>query len=408
MAQTVLFNAMVFTGIARLDNSAVVFEDGHISEVLSDKRFKSRTWPASTQCLDIEGMYLFPGLIDTHIHGIHGHGTEDAQAEEVEAMAQALLQYGVTSFCPTMYPSPEDHFIKSIKACVEAGKHNFGANMLGMHLEGPFISPEKLGVQRPETLKAVDLDLMRRFYEASEGNIAIMTVAPEIKHMRDLALYCSKFGTVLSAGHTDAQYEHMLEGMQAGILHSTHCFNAMRGLHHRNPGAVGAILLHSNVSTEIIPDGFHVHPALITLLLRSKPADRIIMVSDALKPTGLRQGDLIANGEAVYLNTDGVFQRKSDDCIAGSSLTLNKGIKNLQAWGIGLEQGVQMASTNPADLLSQARKRGYILPQAQADLVVFDKNLDAKMTWVGGRLVYDSFRHPKPSMQVADYEVPGI
>lgn len=397
MGLTVLHNARVYTGITRLDDAAVVIEDRHIADVMSGSRFRKKQWAPLTRFLDLEGLSVVPGLMDTHIHGLHGHGTEDADPEEVRHMARALLRYGVTSFCPTLYPMPEDHFLAAIRACVEADTGNEGARMAGMHLEGPFISPSRLGVQRPETVRAVDLDLMKRLYEASGGRIAIMTVAPEIKHMRELALFCDKAGTVLSAGHTDAEYEHMVEGMQAGILHSTHCFNAMRGLHHRNPGAVGAILLHANVSTEIIPDGFHVHPALITLLMRSKPADKIIMVTDALKPTGLTHGPLIANGQEVELNSDGIFQRKEDGCIAGSSLTMNKGICNLVRFGVDPETAVRMASCNPADLLGMRRKRGYILPESDADLAVMDEDFEVHMTYLAGKVVYDRDRRaPEP------------
>ena len=143
--------------------------------------------------------------------------------------------------------------------------HEKGAKIMGIHLEGPFISPDKLGVQRPETVKKVDLALMDRLWKASEGHIVNMTVAPELKGMRDLALDCLKKGIVLQAGHTNAEYKHMTEGMQAGILHSTHLFNAMSQMHHRNPGAVGSVLIHPEISCEIIADGVHVHPDLIKL-----------------------------------------------------------------------------------------------------------------------------------------------
>ena len=149
---------------------------------------------------------------------------------------------------------------------------------------------------------------MERLYEAGQGHITNMTVAPEIKGMRELALYCIKRGIVLQAGHTDATYENMLEGMQAGILHSTHFFNAMSRLHHRDPGAVGAIMIHSELSCEIIADGKHVHPDLIRLLMRDKPVNKVVLVTDSLKPTEQETGTLYANREEVY-KSDGVFLR---------------------------------------------------------------------------------------------------
>lgn len=393
MALTVLHNATIYTGIARLPESSLIMEDGLVVDVISKSRFQKRTWAPGTIIIDLEGLNVAPGFIDTHIHGLHGHGTEDASEESILGMSEALLQYGVTAFCPTLYPSEEETMIRTLAACAAAKGKERGALILGSHLEGPFISAEKLGVQRPEMVKAVDIDLMQRLYAAANGSIAIMTVAPEIKHMRELALYCNRFGTVLSAGHTNAEYENMVEGMQAGILHSTHCFNAMRGLHHRNPGTVGAILLHTNLSTEIIADGYHVHPALITLLMRCKAVDRIVLVTDALKPTGLTGDDLSANGEAVFLDDSGVFQRKADGVIAGSSLTMNRGVANLVEFGIPLESAIQMASSNPANLLNGERHRGYLLPNSRADITVFDSKMEIQMTWVAGELLFNRFRH---------------
>jgi len=191
-------------------------------------------------------------------------------------MSKDLAQYGVTAFNPTMYPSSEDDMIHNIKEIVKAMGKESGAHIMGIHMEGPFISAEKLGVQRPETVKPVDMDLMERLWQASEGHIVNMTVAPELKGMRYLALYGLKHGIVMQAGHTNAQYQNMVEGMQAGILHSTHLFNAMSQLHHRNPGAVGAILIHSEMSCEVIADGVHIHPDLFKLLLKDKPLEKIV------------------------------------------------------------------------------------------------------------------------------------
>ena len=386
MAVTVLHNATIYTGIARLPESSLVMEDDHVVDVISRARFQKRTWAPGTVIIDLDGLNLAPGFIDTHIHGLHGYGTEDGVVESLVGMSEALLQYGVTAFCPTLYPAAEDELIQAVRAGATARGLVRGAAILGSHLEGPFISGQRLGVQRPETIRAVDLDLMKRIYEAAEGSISIMTVAPEIKNMRELALYCHHYGTVLSAGHTDAEYENMVEGMQAGILHSTHCFNAMRGLHHRNPGAVGAILLHANLSTEIIADGYHVHPALITLLMRCKPIDRIVLVTDALKPTEQASGPFIANGEEVYLE-DKLFHRKLDDVIAGSSLTMVEGLKNLVSFGIPLEVAVKMASSNPARIL-RLPKMGEISPGYFADMALLSKDFEVELNMVKGEFVY--------------------
>ncbi|MEI6875250.1 MAG: N-acetylglucosamine-6-phosphate deacetylase, partial [Spirochaetota bacterium] len=325
MGSIVIHNGELLPGYARMGRSAVLIEDGRIADVFSERRFEQKRFPAGVRTFDAEGAFIAPGLIDTHIHGFSGFGTEDLSEDAIIAMSDHLGRFGVTAFCPTIYPMDESDMVASIKACVGAVGKETGARIMGVHLEGPFISPDRLGVQRPEFVKSVDLELMERLYVAGGGYISNMTVAPELKGMRELALYCLKRGIVLQAGHTDATYENMLEGMQAGILHSTHFFNAMSRLHHRDPGAVGAIMIHSELSCEIIADGKHVHPGLIKLLLRDKPSSKVVLVTDSLKPTEQLNCPLFANREEVVLR-DGIFHRLADDVIAGSSLTMMRGV----------------------------------------------------------------------------------
>ncbi|MFH2115843.1 MAG: N-acetylglucosamine-6-phosphate deacetylase [Spirochaetota bacterium] len=382
MPNTVIHNATLLAGYAKMECCAILVEGQRISDVFSERRFLQKQFPSDTACYDVDGAFVAPGFIDTHIHGFAGYGTEDASVDAIMAMSEHLGQYGVTSFCPTLYPMAVEDMDASIKACVQAIGRETGARIAGLHLEGPFISAERLGVQRPEFVRPVDLDLMKHFNEVSEGHITNMTVAPELKGMHELALYCITRGIVLQAGHTNATYENMQEGMQAGILHATHFFNAMSRLHHRDPGAVGAILIHPELSCEIIADGRHVHPDLIRLLMRDKPQDKVVLVTDALKATEQHSCVLYANMEEVEL-VDGVFQRKSDGVIAGSALTMIRGVANLVEWGVPVETAVQFASSNPAQIM-QLGKRGLLVPGHEADLVVFDKDFSVLATMRGG------------------------
>ncbi len=330
-------------------------------------------------------MYLSPGLIDTHIHGFRGYGTEDAVPDAILGMSRELGRYGVTSFCPTIYSMSESNMLAAIGACVQAMGREEGARIIGIHLEGPFISPQRPGVQKPGHIRPVDMEFMERLYATGAGHIVSMTVAPELKGMRELALYCIKKGILLQAGHTDATYENMVEGMQAGIRHSTHFFNAMSRLHQRNPGAVGAILIHPELSCEIIADGHHVHPDLVRLLVRDKPDSNIVLVTDSLKPTEQDDESLVANGEEVYLS-DGLFHRRDDDVIAGSCLTMLAGVGNLVAFGLSVEVAVKMASANPARVLG-LRRTGVLSPGYTADLVVFDRRFSPHVCMIGGRFI---------------------
>ncbi|MDR2247328.1 MAG: N-acetylglucosamine-6-phosphate deacetylase [Treponema sp.] len=379
-----LHNGTVLTSFAAMEHCAVLIEDGVVSDVFSKKRFEKKQFPGSTEILDVGGAYIAPGFIDTHIHGTGGYGTDDASTESVIEMSRRLTRTGVTSFNPTLYPTEPGEMLEAVRSVAAAIGREPGARIMGLHLEGPFLSPARLGVQRPETLMPVDISYMERLWAAAGGHIINMTVAPEIKGMRELALYCIKKGIILQAGHTDANYENMVEGMQAGILHSTHLFNAMSKLDHRNPNAVGAVLIHPEMSCEIIADGCHVHPDLFKLLLRDKPTDKIVLVTDSLKPTGQQEGPLIANGEELFFQ-DGVFHRKADGVIAGSGLTMIRGVQNLAAFGFSLEDAVKTASFNPAQVM-RYRGKGSLIPGSDADIVVFDRNFTVLAVTVAGVL----------------------
>ncbi|MDR1507959.1 MAG: N-acetylglucosamine-6-phosphate deacetylase [Treponema sp.] len=396
-----LHNGTVFSGFAAMERCSVLVENGRIADVFSERRFSQKRFESDVVIVDVDEAFISPGFIDTHIHGFGGFGTDDSVyqiernggavidgTEAIIEMSRLLVTHGVTAFNPTLYPAPEKLLISAAsKVSAAIGKES-GARIMGLHLEGPFISPDKLGVQRPETVSAVDLSYMERLWAAANGHVVNMTVAPEIKGMRELALFCVRLGIVLQAGHTDARYENMVEGMQAGILHSTHLFNAMSWLDHRNPNAVGAVLTHPEMSCEIIADGAHVHPDLFKLLMRTKPIDKIVLITDGLRPTAQVQGPFFANGEEVVFH-DGLFHREKDDIIAGSGLTMIRGIQNLVKFGFGLEDAIKTASSNPAAIMRYTRK-GAIVPGMDADITVFDKTYTVLAAMVGGELRFNT------------------
>ena len=378
-----LHNANVLTGYSIMNNCAVLIKDYKIIDVFNEARFAKKKFSSDVKFIDIEQNYIAPGLMDTHIHGIGGFGTDDMSPDSILKMSEILPRYGVTSFIPTLYSAPKKKMIKAIKAVVSAMGKETGAKILGLHLEGPFISPDRLGVQSADSLSPVNIELMKDFLKASKGKIINMTVAPELKGMRELALFCVSKGIVLQAGHTNATYEQMVEGMQVRILHTTHLFNAMSRMHHRDPGAVGAVFIHPEMSCELIADGIHINPEFIKFLLRCKPLDKLVLVTDSLKTTKQKKLPLIANGDEVYL--DKCFYRKSDNVIAGSALTMIDGVKNLVSFGLTLEQAIQMASANPAKIMRREHL-GLIAPGYDADLVVFDKDFKIKYTIINGQL----------------------
>lgn len=380
-----IHNATVLNGYSMMKNCAVLIKQNKIIDVFNETRFAQKTFKADTMFIDAKGAYVAPGLIDTHIHGIGGFGTDDYSINSILQMSEILPQYGVTSFIPTLYAARREELLKGIRAIVEAMGQEKGARILGIHLEGPFLSPERLGVQTPDSLSPVDLNLMEELWNASEGHIINMTVAPELKHMRELALYCLSKGIILQAGHTNATYAQMVEGMQVRILHVTHLFNAMSRMHHRDPGVVGAVFIHPELSCEVIADGIHINPDIIKFLLTCKSLDKIVLVTDSLKPTKQKKKPLIANGEEVYL--DKCFYRKSDNVIAGSALTMIDSVRNIVSYGFTIEQAVHMAATNPARIMRQEHL-GLVAPGYDADLVIFNKNLNILYTTIKGNLYH--------------------
>ncbi|MGL4982770.1 MAG: N-acetylglucosamine-6-phosphate deacetylase [Treponemataceae bacterium] len=383
-----LHNGTLLSGFSEMPNSAVLLEDGKIADVFTEKRFLQKKFSADTRIIDVEGSFISPGLIDTHIHGFGGFGTDDGTGESVLEMSERLADYGVTSFIPTLYPQEEKQMLETVKNITSAFGKEVGSTIMGLHLEGPFISPQKLGSLDANAVQPVSIESMKKLYDAANGKIVNMTVAPELKGMRELALYCLKKEIVLQAGHTCAEYDHMVEGMQAGILHSTHIFNAMTSMSHRNPNAAGAILIHPEMSCEIIPDGFHVHPDIIKLLFRDKPVDKIVMITDSLKPTMQAEPPFFADNKEVVLK-NGLFHRISDDIIAGSALTMIKGVKNLVSYDFPLSTAIQTATANPAKVMN-FRKKGFIIPGYDADVIVFDKHFNILMTVINGDIKKDA------------------
>jgi N-acetylglucosamine-6-phosphate deacetylase len=380
-----LTGGTILTGYMKMDACSLMIEGERIGDVVTDRRFAAKSIGEDDVVIPLHGAYVSPGFIDSHIHGFGGFGVDDCSVESILGMSRALVSHGVTGFCPTVYTGERRTMEGSLAACADAMGREDGARILGIHMEGPFISPKRVGAQSADGVAAVDLALMERLWHAAGKKIVTMTVAPELKGMRELALWCMKREITLQAGHTDADYEQMLEGMQAGILHSTHFFNAMSRLHHRNPGAVGTIMIHPEISCEIIADGHHVHPGLIKLLLRDKPVSKVVLVTDALALAGTGKSEGRANGMKIS-DSDGVF-RLEDGTIAGSSLTMLKGIANLTEWGVPLEHAVQMAGSNPARIFDFSR-RGLLIPSYQADIAVFDHNFRPLMTFIGGELAF--------------------
>lgn len=370
MKQIFITHADLITPQAVLRDHHLQIQDGQITAIFKPEQLP--IIPADATHIDAQGAYVAPGLIDTHIHGYKGFGPELGTEESLLQMSTALADAGVAAFCPTLYCAKPQEMLQIITQTVGAFGKETGARLLGYHLEGPFLSPTKPGVMKPQDITPIDLTILEKLYTAAQGHIASMTVAPELPGIEQLVQFASTHHILLQAGHTNATYEEFLRGVSLGITHTTHLFNAMSPLHHRAPGAVGAVLFHENISAEIIADGGHVYPDLVNFLRRVKPIENIVLVTDALLPTGQTKPPFFANGEEIILE-GGVWKRKTDKVLAGSALTMLNGVKNLVAFGFTLPEAIACATANPARLLG-LENQGTLAVGQKSELIFFDRD----------------------------------
>ena len=354
-------NALVIDGGKKF-KASILTSDGKIKKII-----KAGVLPKAQKIIDLKNNILTAPFVDTHIHGSYGFGVDSQDKNALLKLSLALKKQGVYAFCPTVFTMPLKQTVAVLEKFAPTIGQEKGAKIIGFHLEGPFISANKLGFMRKEDVQQISLKTLQTLYKAAGGKIVSMTVAPEVKNLKTLVDFTKKHNILLQAGHTSATFEDMLKGYKLGIKHATHLYNAMGGFHHRNLGAVGTIFYLKDFSSEIIADGVHSCPQAVQLFLRQKTPDKVFIITDALTPTGKKQG--LSNGQKVKLQ-NGAFVRVCDGVIAGSALTMLKAVQNLVTWNYPLEYALMAASTNPA------RRFGLdlsIKPGRKANFIVLDK-----------------------------------
>ncbi len=380
MSGYIIQNATLFDGEKIEDGMSIAFSDGTIEMVCKAEELAGKEGYTK---VDAAGLLISPGFIDTHTHGSYGHSTEDADPESILQWSRKITATGVTSFCPTTYTSPLDRLVEATECITAAMGNEKGARILGINHEGPFISPEKVGGQDRNGLQKVDTEIFRRLTE--HGNVRMMTIAPELEGVERLSPIARERGVTMMAGHTNASLEDMKKAKRLGFRGMTHIFNAMSSFHHRTVGAAGFALADDDIFTELIADGHHVDPEIVRVLFKCKGRERVVMVTDSLKPAHLEAGVHTINGiESVFRN--GTFVSKSDNSLlVGSALSMDQGVRNLVEWGIPLDVALRTATSNPASLHG-FEKIGYLRPLYRADIVVLDRKLNVKAIFVDGVL----------------------
>ena len=383
----------------RICYGGMVWEDGRLTKIIEEA---SQVLPLGRQALnettvwDMEGDLLIPGLIDTHVHGAGGCDVMDGTTESLQTLAETLLKEGTTAFLPTtMSCSPEQ--LKRVLQNVtdfQLGLGNFpGAEILGLHLEGPFLAKEFRGAQAAELIwdsaKAGSAQFLTELLREFPGLVKILTFAPERPDGRELAEVCLAQGVIPSAGHTGADFAQLEQAVQWGVRHITHAFNAMPTIHHRNPGLLMKALLDETITLEIIADGVHIHPAVINLVLRNKPPERVCLISDGTRAVGMPDGDYELGGQKTIVR-QGLAQLP-DGTIAGSAYPLRQGLKMLvQTLQYPLPEAVRYATSNPAKLLGIDNRVGSLEINKEATFIRLSAEFDIKQVWLQGRLVFEA------------------
>jgi N-acetylglucosamine-6-phosphate deacetylase len=384
-----LINARVLTPDEEIPRATVILEQGRIAAV--GERLPP---PAGAQIMDLDGLTLAPGFIDIHVHGGGGFSLMTEDGEEIRSYACWVVSRGVTAFLPTLVAVRRPQLERWLVTAASVGEEvPGGASPLGVYLEGPFVNPKRKASFPPEGLRPPDVSEFLAHVRASRGRLKLIALAPELAGARELIAVARDQGLVVSIGHSDATYEEALEGISLGVTHATHCFNAMRPFHHRDPGCLGAIFASPQVAAELIADGVHVHPGAMALLLRAKGHQRTILVTDSVAPAGLGPGTYSLAGRQIEVTSG--LATLADGTLAGSVSTMDQMVRNLVRLGLAsLQQALQMASLNPAAALGLEGGKGRIAPGFDADLVALDEGLEVAMTFVGGELAFGRPKGP--------------
>ena len=384
--------ATLFTPLERIEQPLLLVEDGSVVEVTSRVR---RETPTGSRVLDFSDGILAPGYIDIHIHGGAGRDVMDASPEALPEVERQLASHGVSSYFPTTVTAPLDATLSALARLADAieapesESSGLRARPLGIHLEGPFISPCRRGVHPPADLLTPSLGAFERFWDAARGHIRVMTIAPELPGAIEVIKEAAKRGVSVSLGHSDASLDAARAGMAAGGRHATHTFNAMRPLGHRDPGILGEVLTDPRLSADIIADGVHVDPLIVELFLKAKGPEAAVLITDATAATGMPDGRYHLGSLEVEVK-DG--RCTSGGNLAGSVLTLDQAVRNVMKFAQwDLQNAVRIATLNPARVVrlnngsgNSLNQVGSLKPGGRADILVLSPAGEVRRTIIGG------------------------
>jgi N-acetylglucosamine-6-phosphate deacetylase len=384
MNTTLLHVGRAFTPTKEIADAGILIREGVIEAIGPREALQL---PAGAQEIHDAEATAVPGFVDVHIHGAGGHDVMEGTGEALRAVSGMVARHGTTSFLATTVTANPEETCRSVEgiAGYRARQHETDAahaEVLGIHFEGPFISPARRGVHPPEWIRLPSAELLQKFLTAARGAGRILTLAPELLGAVPCMDAARNAGLVVAMGHTDATYEQARAAIARGARHAVHVYNAMRPFSHRDTGVIGAVLTAPEVTAELIADGVHVDEAAMKLLLQAKGVERVILVSDGTSATGMPDGKYMLGSFEVTVS--GGVCRNDEGKLAGSTLTLDRALRNIVALGVPLADALRMLTRNPATLVGAEFKKGVLRAGADADVVLLDAGLHVTRVWTRG------------------------
>ncbi|APH05995.1 N-acetylglucosamine-6-phosphate deacetylase [Bacillus weihaiensis] len=387
MQSLLLKNGTIYSEQKKINNGYVQIENNKITGI-GETAFSAYSL---TKTIELPWNYhVIPGMMDLHIHGANGADTMDGTKEALDTLSQILPKEGVTSYLATTMTENTasiENALTNINQYMEVYQEEGQAELLGVHLEGPFIHKNKAGAQPIQYVQDPSISLFKSWEKRSNHHIKLVTLAPELPQGLELIKYLTSKNIISSVAHSEATYEQTVTAIHHGLSHITHLFNQMPGIHHREPGVVGAAFLHDEVMVEMIADGIHVQPEIVKLAYNQITRDRLILISDAMRAKWLKDGIYELGGQLITVKNGKALL--SEDTLAGSVLKMIDAFKNIQHFtGCSIEAAIQMTSENPAKQLNLFHKKGSLSVGKDADIVILDENLDVYMTICNGKIAY--------------------
>lgn len=384
MSTTLVHAGRAFTPTTEIPDAAILVRDGVIESVGPRAGV---TLPEGATEITAKDKIATPGFLDVHIHGAGGHDVMEASEDALRTIARTVAAHGTTSFVATTVTASPDSLFRAAEGLAHyiAKQHQAEdrrAEVLGIHFEGPFISSVRRGVHPAQFLRLPSAELLEQMIHAAKGNAQILTIAPELLGAMPCIDAARKSGLVVALGHTDATYEQARAAIAHGARHAVHVYNAMRPFSHRDSGVIGAVLTTPEVTAELIADGVHVDETAMRLLLQAKGASGVILVSDGTAATGMPDGKYTLGTFEVTVS--GGVSRNAEGKLAGSTLTLDRALRNIVNLGIPLADALRMLTLNPATLLGIEFKKGALRCGADADLLLLDEALNLTQVWTRG------------------------